>query len=439
MTDRQTPTDADPYDVVVVGAGICGIVFLRYARDHGLRCLVLDKQSDVGGLWRWLPAWQDIQNRREDFAINGVPLNGVRQPYILEHVREWVRQHDLAPFIKLHCEVTSVRWMGGRWQVQTSEGTVVAKHVVAASGVQNEPWVPAVERSRSGVVETHSSRLHHPEELAGRRVTVVGGGTSGWDLLDLAIEHGADDIHWVYRSVRWFLPTTRTKQGAWPNLRELAVVQSVVRSDNAVNAFLRWLLRTLYDWLHVTEIEPAEPFDVRTHQLIPGRALMRQNLDAICRHRGEVRAIRGREVTLDNGERFETDVLLWGTGYRMNLEYLDLPEFSQVATLDELRPKLGSLVRSIDHPSLFFIGMTLIDSTSATPFFAAIEAKSIVAHILGRCDIPTTNVPHHITHWDLFRQYARFDHANYPRGWWKIKYFLLAWWYAVLRNTSVRV
>ena len=439
MSDQQTATDPGPYDVIVVGAGICGIVFLTYAREHGLRCLVLDKQPDVGGVWRWLPAWQDIQNRREDFAINDVPLNGVQQPDIVEHVHEWVRCHELVPFIRLNCEVTSARWTGEQWRVQTRDGALLATHLVVASGVQNEPWVPAVERSRSDVVERHSSGLHDPDKLAGQRVTVVGGGTSSWDLLDLAIAHGADDIHWVYRNVRWFLPTTRTKQRAWPNLRELAVVQSVMRSDNAVTGFLRWLLRGLYDSLQLTDIEPAEPFDVRRHQLIPGRSQMIQHLDAIRRHRGEVRAIRGRQVTLDTGERFDTDALLWATGYRMNLGYLDLPEFSRVVTLDQLRPKLGSLVRSVDHPNLFFVGMTLIDSTSATPFFAAIEAKSIVAHIQGRCDIPTTNVPHLVTHWDLFRHFAAFDHVHYPRGWWKLKYFLLAWWYAILHDTSVKV
>lgn len=102
-------------------------------------------------------------------------------------------------------------------------------------------------------------------------------------------------------------------------------------------------------------------------------------------------------------------------------------------------PRLGSLVRSVDYPNLFFIGMSLIDSTSSTPFFAAVEAKSIVAHVRGDCDIPKRIIPYHIAHWDLFRYFASFDRANYPRLWWRIKYFLLALWYAVLPNKSVRI
>jgi cation diffusion facilitator CzcD-associated flavoprotein CzcO len=76
----------------------------------------------------------------------------------------------------------------------------------------------------------HSSGLRRPEDLADQRVTVGGGGASAWNLLDLAIENGAKDIHWVYRSIRWFWPTSRTKQTDWPNLRELSIVQTVTGS-----------------------------------------------------------------------------------------------------------------------------------------------------------------------------------------------------------------
>lgn len=436
MSKESPSTNTEPYDVIVVGAGICGVIFLKYARDQGLRCLALEKQDDVGGLWNWLPAWQDIQNRKEDFAINDVPLDGVKQPHIRQHVREWVQAYDLAPSIRLNHEVTSVSWTGDEWHVQTSQGTFLASYLIVASGVQNEPWTPEVERSPD-IAESHSSALHRPEDLAGRRVTVVGGGTSAWDLLDQAIKHGASDIHWVHRSTKWCMPTGRSKQTARPNLRELAIIQTVAPSTEAVNTYLRGALKKRYDYFQLAPLEPAERFDIRKHQLIPSRSLMTRNLDAITRHRSEVRHMRGHEVTLENEERFETDVVLWGTGYRMNLAYLGLPEYSSIGTLDELRPRLGSLVRSTDYPRLFFLGMSLIDSTSSTPFFAAIEAKSIVAHIRGLCTIPKRNVPHPIVHWDLFEYFARFDHATYPVFWWRLKYALLAGWYGLFQNRSV--
>jgi hypothetical protein len=102
----------------------------------------------------------------------------------------------------------------------------------------------------------------------------LGGGASSLDILDLAIANGAEDVHWVYRSVRWFQPTARTKQGMWPNLRELAVIQTVLMSPDRVNRFTRQLLRLQFKWHGLTEIEPDEPFDFAKHQLIPGRRRM---------------------------------------------------------------------------------------------------------------------------------------------------------------------
>ena len=441
MSEKSTSENPNLFDVIVVGAGICGIIFLKYAIDKGLNCLVLDKQDAVGGLWNRIPDWQDLQNRQADYAINDVPLDGVMRSDVVEYIRSWVQKSDLTPFIRLNQEVTSTSWTKDReeWEVRTNQGLFRANYLIVASGVQNTPWIPEIERSHPEIVETHSSQLYRPEDLADQKVTVVGGGASAWDLLDLAVENGAKDIQWVYRNIRWFIPTHRTKQTVWPNLRELSLVQTFSRSITTVNGIFGWRLKKLFDHFELADIEPTEPMDLHKHQLIPGRSQAIHNLNSISRHQTTIRHIQGREIILKNGERFETDRVLWGTGYRMNLEYLGLPEYNDIKTLDELRPKLGSLVRSREYPHLFFIGMSLIDSTSSTPFFAAIEAKSITAHILGQCEIPDTNVPHHIVHWDLFKYFAGFDHANYPRFWWKLKYFLLVLWYEIFQEKSVKV
>ncbi|MGD8690034.1 MAG: NAD(P)/FAD-dependent oxidoreductase [Gammaproteobacteria bacterium] len=433
------PNDPEPYDAIVVGAGLCGIIFMAYARKRGLRCVALEKQGDVGGLWKRLPAWQDIQNKRQDIALNGVPLDGVDQPAMHRYARQWVHRFGLEPHIRLNCEVTAAAWTDGGWTVRTKAGEVLrSQFLIVASGVQNEPWLPDVERSESRIQETHSFELQQPETLAGQRVAVVGGGTSSQDLLELAIEHGAKEVHWIYRrQVKWFLPTRSAKQRAWPNLRELGLGQSL-HGTSFATTLMRQFLKFRYRYFGITHLAPVEPFDFDKHQLVPGRASLLQNLDAVSVHRSDIQSMRGQELVLGNGERFEADRVLWGTGYRMNLRYLDLPEYRQVQGLADLFPKLGSLVRALDYPNLFFVGMTLINSTSSTPFLAAVEAKTIVSHMRGECEIPEQTLENHLTYWDLIRYFASFDRANYSRGW-KLKYAWLALWYATLQNRSIRV
>jgi len=438
VSDGNSPKSAyasrESYDTVVIGAGLCGIIFLAYARDNGLRCIVLEKQNDIGGLWYRLPPWQDLQNRRQDFA-----LDGLDQPAVHRYAREWVRRFALDPYIRLGCEVTDVSRIDEAWTVSTKSGEALrANHLVVASGVQNEPWIPEVERSDSEILENHSCDLRRPESLSDQRVTVVGGGASSQDLLDLAIKHRAKDIRWVYRNeIKWFLPTKREKQRAWPNLRELGVGQCVHGTKGAT-LLMRLLLKIRYAHFGMSGLAPNEAFNFDKHQLIPGRATLLRNLGAISRHRAEVRAMRGHALVLSNGECFETDRVLWATGYKMNLRYLGLREYRDVRGSADLFPKLGSLVRSLDYPDLFFLGMTLINSTSSTPFLAAVEAKTIISHIRGECEIPKQTLPHHLTYWDLIRYFATFDRSNYPR-WWKIEYLLLALWYGALQNRSLRL
>lgn len=431
--------DTNAYDAIVIGAGLCGIIFLAYAKEVGLRCVALEKQSDVGGLWYKLPAWQDIQNRQQDIALDGVPLNGVDQPAMHEYAQEWVRRFELDPYIRLGCEVSAVSWIDGGWTVHTKQGNVLrARFLIVASGAQNEPWLPDVERYDSAIEETHSFNLLQPESLADQRITVIGGAASSQDLLELALRHGAKDIHWVYRKeVKWFIPTRGAKQRAWPNLRELGLGQSLHGTAFA-SALMRWLLKFRYDHFGIAELAPDIPFDFDRHQLIPGRAFLLRNLGAVSRHSAEIRSMRGRVLTLTNGEQFATDRVLWGTGYRMDLRFLDLPEYRPVSRPEQLLPKLGSLVRSLDYPNLFFLGMTLINSTSSTPMLAAVEAKTIIAHIQGKCVIPDKILPHHLTYWDLIHYFASFDRASYPK-WWKVKYLGLSLWYAALQNRSMRV
>jgi cation diffusion facilitator CzcD-associated flavoprotein CzcO len=84
-------TDSDQLDVAIVGGGPGGVIALYYATQAGLKTILLEKQDTVGGLWARLPAWQDIQNRAEDWTLGDLPIAGVDQPSILANIQHWVR------------------------------------------------------------------------------------------------------------------------------------------------------------------------------------------------------------------------------------------------------------------------------------------------------------------------------------------------------------
>ena len=290
------------FDVAIVGGGLAGVVALAYARRAGLEAIVLERRGRVGGLWRDLPAWQDIQISPADWTLGDLPLLGATQPHILVNIEAWVQQFSLADGIRLNAPVRRARASGSGWQMVTPQGMVRARHLVAATGAHNTPVIPQIARSNSNVREIHSSALSDPAVLTGRDVVVVGGGASAFDLLDLCLQHGARRIVWVYRGLRWFTPTRKPKHIAG-SVRGFARMQASGMTTEEQSAAIGADLRSRYEKFDIVEIMPAHDFDVRYDQLIPGRAGMLEHLTSIERHRGSVECMDGRTVTLSDGHR----------------------------------------------------------------------------------------------------------------------------------------
>ena len=113
-----------PLDVAIVGGGIAGVIHLHYARRAGLHARVFEKGTGVGGLWRSLPAWQDIQISPADWALAGVPIDGALQPQVLANIEGWVKTFALADGIRLDTPVEKARPTPDGWDLHLPGGVV---------------------------------------------------------------------------------------------------------------------------------------------------------------------------------------------------------------------------------------------------------------------------------------------------------------------------
>ncbi|CAN5312222.1 hypothetical protein BH11PSE9_BH11PSE9_06750 [soil metagenome] len=415
------------YDLAIVGGGLAGVVALAYARRAGLEAIVLERQARVGGLWRDLPAWQDIQISPADWTLGDLPLAGATQPHVLANIEAWVERFGLADGIELNAPVQQARASGSGWEVVTPRGMVRAKHLIAATGAHNTAFIPPVARSQSTastVSEFHSSALRDVALLTGRDVLVVGGGASAFDLLDLCFAHGARRVAWVYRGLRWFTPSRKPKHIAG-SVRGFARMQASGMTAAAQSAAICADMRSRYEKFGISEIMPTHEFDVRHDQLVPGRHGMLENFASIERHRGTVASIEGRSVTLDNGCRFEADLLLWGTGYSVDLSYFESPEIASIRTLEALRARCGCIFRSLDAANLYFPSVGL-DGIGSAPWAYSLLFRSIVSHIVGTAQLDNQPVGHNINHFDLVGHLAPRDAASYPPDSWRAYYRALA-------------
>ncbi|MFD9795233.1 flavin-containing monooxygenase [Streptomyces sp. NPDC059070] len=180
--------------VAVVGAGFGGLGMAMALKRAGHDdFVVLDKASDIGGVWRdntYPGAACDIPSALYSYSFAPHYRWSRRyapQAEILDYLRSCARAHGLEPHLRLGQEVTEAVFDEERalWRLRTAEGlTFEAEVFVAACGQLSRPSVPDIPgAARFAGRAFHSARWDHGHDLAGRRVAVVGTGASALQIV----------------------------------------------------------------------------------------------------------------------------------------------------------------------------------------------------------------------------------------------------------------
>ena len=317
-------------DVLVIGAGQAGLGAAYWlARRTSLSCLVVDGAERLGDSWR----------RRWDSLVLFTPrrfssLPGSRMPRgsgayaskdeTADYLQVYAERHRLP--VRLGTRVRSLRKEHDGFIADTTTGRIRARQVVIASGPYTRPSVPqAAAALAPSVQQLHSSQYRRPDDLPGDEVLVVGAGNSA---AQLAVELSATRrVTVAAPGGMWFLPA-----------RILGV--------------------SLYWWIFLTGIlngrssTPTSRLVRRRGDGIIGREL--QELVAAGRVRmleQRVVAADGRAVRLEDGTAVRPDAVLWCTGFRPELSWLDV-----AGAVDEHGRPVHDAGRS-PVPGLHWIGL----------------------------------------------------------------------------------
>lgn len=177
-------------EVVVVGAGQAGVAMSEHLGAHGVPHLVLERDR-VAERWRsqrWDslvangPAWHDRFPGLEFAAV--APDSFASKDEVADYFVEYARRID-AP-IRCGVDVTSVRKNAGApgFRVETSDGAVNARFVVAATGPFQRPVIPPIVPESTVATQVHSSGYRNPDQLPEGAVLVVGAGSSGVQIAE---------------------------------------------------------------------------------------------------------------------------------------------------------------------------------------------------------------------------------------------------------------
>jgi cation diffusion facilitator CzcD-associated flavoprotein CzcO len=205
-SDQTTSGPAAHVDVLVVGGGITGIYQLYLAREAGFSVQLLEAGHGVGGTWYWnrYPGARfDSESytyaylfSRELFEDWEWREHFAEQPEIERYLNHVVDRFDLRRHMRFDARVTSAEYdeRAALWTVTDDSGTVTrAHHFVAATGVLSIPYFPDVPGREEFEGESYHTGLWPaaPVDFTGKRVAVVGTGSSGVQIIPVIAETAA--------------------------------------------------------------------------------------------------------------------------------------------------------------------------------------------------------------------------------------------------------
>ncbi|MFF7310228.1 ArsO family NAD(P)H-dependent flavin-containing monooxygenase [Streptomyces sp. NPDC008137] len=314
--------------VVIVGGGQAGLAAGYHLRRLGLDFVTLDAQAEPGGAWQH--TWDSLHlfSPAAYSSLPGrlmPPQPGEEYPdaeHVVAYLRDYEKRYDLP--VERPVRVLGVHRDGGFLRVETDSGTWRARAVISATGTWWRPFLPAVPGLTDfGGRQLHSVDHRRPQDFAGRRVIVVGGGNSGAQIAaDLAHDI---ELTWVTQRPPRFLADDIDGRALFDaaTARRRALDQG--RTDTGGVA-------SLGDIVAVPPVREA-----RDRGLLKASPMF-------------TRLVPGG-VEWADGTRAGVDTIIWCTGFR--------PALTHLAPL-QLRGHRGHIAtsgtRAVDEPRLYLLG-----------------------------------------------------------------------------------
>lgn len=213
-TPRSNVTNAEHYNVIVVGAGFAGLGAAIKLRQAGFDFQVLEKGAEIGGVWRdnsYPGCACDVPSALYSYSFAPNPRWSrffAEQAEIKGYTQDVARRFGVLSAIRCNQELLSAHWNNRDqlWHLETNAGAFTACFVIMACGPMHKPLTPQIKG-----IETfegtsfHSAQWDHNCDLSGKHVAVIGSGASAIQFLP-EIQPQVAQLTLFQRTAPWVLP-----------------------------------------------------------------------------------------------------------------------------------------------------------------------------------------------------------------------------------------
>ena len=352
---------SEHFETVVIGAGQAGLSVGYHLASADRPFVILDTNERVGDSWR--KRWDSLRIFTPAGA-SGLPGWPIPAP-----AWSFPTKDELATYFESYAArfklpvrngmtVTRVSSQDGRFVVTCGERRLEADNVVIASGHEHTPRIPDFAKElEAKVMQLHSSEYRRPSQLQNGDVLVVGAGNSG---ADIALEVARTHRTWL--SGRFKRAPVGPSRHRLLTAAMLPIISHVLTVDTPIGRKLR---------PKMSRISPPV-------ERVTAKALAAAGVVHVPRTVG----VRSGSPALADGSSLDVANVIWCTGYRPQLAWIDMPIFEQDGEPIQER----GIVPGV--PGLYFVGRRFQYAfTSALLVGVGRDAAYVVKQIVGRTSV----------------------------------------------------
>jgi cation diffusion facilitator CzcD-associated flavoprotein CzcO len=403
---RRTPR------VVIIGAGMSGMLMAIKLLDAGFRDFrIYDKAAELGGTWRentYPGIACDIASHYYTYSFAPNPDWSSRLPQgdeIQRYLLKVADQYGLRRYIAFNKEVVDGTHDGRIWRLRTRDSEVLeADIVVACCGLLHHPRFPRIKGMEQFAGSAfHSARWNHEAPLDGRRVGIIGNGSTGAQII-ASLAKRPLHLKVFQRTPQWIFPLPDRKYSGIERrlLRRLPwLTKLVYRAYRTAfeNIFAKAVIepgwqRRLLTWMCRWNLRRVQDPELR-RKLTPDYAPLCKRLvmstdfyPAIQRSNVElitdgIDHIEAHGIVTQDGRLHEVDTLIYATGFDAHAYFrpIQLTNASGT-TLDSVWESGPVAHRTVSVPGFANFFMTLGPQSPIGNFSAISIAETQIEYIM---------------------------------------------------------
>jgi putative flavoprotein involved in K+ transport len=362
------------FETVIIGGGQAGLAMGYHLARRQRDFVILDAAEQVGDSWRG--RWNSLRlftPARYD-ALPGMPFPAPGWSFpsrdeFADYLRDYVGHWNLP--VRTGMKARRLSHDGARYVVETDGGQFEADNVVVATGFDRLPKIPDfADQLDPGTAQLHSSQYRDPAQIPDGDVLVVGAGNSGADVaLELATAH------------RVLLSGRHPGEVPW-------------RIDRSPSRLLTPVM--FFAFSHVLTLRTPIGRRMRPRILahsgplvrVKSRDLAAAGVERVPRTVG----VRDGRPLLEDGHTPEITTVVWCTGFRPDMSWINLPVFDESGEPAQRRGVVDS------QPGLYFLG-GLFQYALASSMIRGVgrDAAFVAQHLSDRADQTSTEKPRRAT------------------------------------------